>query len=119
MSNADIQRLRPTAQWSDATAFNGIIHFVEVPESGKTFAEQTVALLAQAQRTLAAMNSDKSRVLMAMIYLPDLANRAEFNKIWQAWLPEGSAPSRACVKAELASPDDLLEIVFTAAARQG
>ncbi|GGP23855.1 RidA family protein [Silvimonas iriomotensis] len=112
---SDIQRLNPTAQWSDATCFNGIIHFVEVPESGKTMAEQTHALLAQAERTLAAMNSDKSRLLMAMIYMPDLANRAEFNQIWQAWLPAGCAPSRACVKAELASPDDLLEIVFTAA----
>ncbi|MDR3429951.1 MULTISPECIES: RidA family protein [Silvimonas] len=117
MSNSDIQRLNPTPQWSDATSFNGISFFVEVPESGTTFVEQTHALLAQAERTLEKVGSDKSRLLMAMIYLPDLANRAAFNEIWQAWLPEGSAPSRACVRADLASPNDLVEIAFTAATK--
>ena len=40
-----------------------------------------------------------------------MADRAAFNALWQAWLPEGCAPARACVSAELASPDYLLEIV--------
>ncbi|KAF0815411.1 2-iminobutanoate/2-iminopropanoate deaminase [Andreprevotia sp. IGB-42] len=115
MPNPDIQRLNPTPLWSDAVVFNRIACFVEVPESGGTFAEQTHALLAQAERTLAAIGSDKSRLMMATIYLPDLDRRAEFNAIWGAWLPAGSAPARACIRAELASPDLQVEIAFTAA----
>ena len=56
---------------------------------------------------------------MATIYLKHMADRAAFNALWQAWLPEGCAPTRACVSAELASPDYLLEIVFTVAVPQG
>jgi len=56
---------------------------------------------------------------MATIYLKHMADRAAFNALWQAWLPEGCAPARACVSAELASPDYLLEIVFTVAVPQG
>ncbi|BCL74629.1 hypothetical protein JHS3_03650 [Jeongeupia sp. HS-3] len=115
MSNQDIQRLNPTPIWSDAVVFNRIACFVEVPESGDSFAEQTRALLAQAERTLAAIGSDKSRLMMVTIYLPDLANRKVLNEIWAEWLPEGSAPARACVRAELASPDLQIEIAFTAA----
>ncbi|SMC23074.1 Enamine deaminase RidA, house cleaning of reactive enamine intermediates, YjgF/YER057c/UK114 family [Andreprevotia lacus DSM 23236] len=117
MSNADIHRHNPTPLWSDAVVFNRIACFVEVPESGTSFVEQTRALLAQAERTLAAVGSDKGRIMMATIYLPDLSNRAEFNEVWGEWLPEGAAPARACVRAELASPDLLVEIAFTAATR--
>jgi len=117
MHNPDIQRLNPTPLWSDAVTFNGIACFVEVPESGSTFAEQTRALLAQAERTLLALGSDKSRLMMATIYLPDLNNRAVFNDIWGEWLPAGSAPARACIRAELATADLLVEIAFTAAVR--
>ena len=54
--------------------------------------------------------------LTIAVFGPD---RAAFNALWQAWLPEGCAPARACVSAELASPDYLLEIVFTVAVPQG
>ncbi|GHD56250.1 RidA family protein [Jeongeupia chitinilytica] len=117
MSNNDIHRHNPTPLWSDAVVFNRIACFVEVPESGNSFADQTRALLAQADRTLAAIGSDKSRLMMVTIYLPNLANRKALNEIWAEWLPEGCAPARACVRAELASPDLQIEIAFTAATR--
>ncbi len=110
-----IQRINPQAQWSDAVVHNGTAYFVEVPESGSDITSQTQALLAQAERTLALAGSSKRQLLMATIYIKHMADRAAFNAVWQAWLPEGCAPSRACVSAEMASPDYLLEIVFTAA----
>ncbi|GLS05890.1 hypothetical protein GCM10007860_30520 [Chitiniphilus shinanonensis] len=116
---SDIRRLNPAPLWSDATVFNGIVHFVEVPESGDDFDSQARALLAQAERTLQAVGSDKGRLLMVTIYLPDLANRQALNAIWGDWLPEGRAPARACVRAELASPDLLLEMAFVAAVTPG
>jgi len=117
MSPPSIQRIHPAAQWSDAVVHNGTAYFVEVPESGTDITSQAQAVFAQAERTLALAGSDKSHLLMATIYLKHMSDRVAFNAAWQAWLPEGCAPARACVSAEMASPDFLLEIVFTAATR--
>ena len=37
------------------------------------------------------------------------------NEIWDAWVPEGQGPARACVEARLADPGLLVEICVTAA----
>jgi enamine deaminase RidA (YjgF/YER057c/UK114 family) len=37
------------------------------------------------------------------------------NEIWDAWVPEGHAPGRACIEARLASPDLLVEVGIIAA----
>ena len=113
---AMIQRINPQPQWSDAVVHNGTAYFVEVPESGTDITSQTLALLAQAERTLSLCGSDKSRLLQATIYLKQMSDRATFNAVWAQWLPQGCAPVRVCVSAEMASPDYLLEVAFTAAA---
>ncbi|MFC3031404.1 RidA family protein [Pseudoalteromonas fenneropenaei] len=111
-----IQRLNPTTRWSDATVYNGIGHFVEVAADPTQDAKaQALQIFTQAEATLAAIGSDKSRLLSATIYLTDFAYLAEFNQAWEAWLPAGTAPSRACVKAELADPAYKVEITFVAA----
>ena len=110
-----IQRIHPQAQWSDAVVHNGTAYFVEVPESGTDISSQTLALFAQAERTLALAGSDKGHLLQATIYLKHMHDCDSFNTLWAAWLPEGCAPARVCVSAEMASPDYLLEIAFVAA----
>ena len=115
MNSSPIQRINPAAQWSDAVVHNGTAYFVEVPESGTDITSQSQAVFDQAERTLALAGSNKSRLLMATTYLKHMSDRAAFNAAWQAWLPEGCAPARVCVSAEMASPDYLLEIAFTAA----
>lgn len=111
-----IKRINPQPQWSDAVVHNGTAYFVEVPESGDTMETQALALFSQAERTLALCGSDKSHLLVATIYLKHMSDRAAFNALWAQWLPAGCAPVRVCVSAEMASPDYLLEIAFTAAA---
>lgn len=112
----DIQRINPCARWSDVTVFKGIAHFVEVPEdSGQDLAGQINQVFAQAEESLASVASDKSQLLSVTIYVTDFANVGAFNKAWEAWLPAGCAPSRACLKVELANPAYLLEIAFVAA----
>lgn len=110
-----IQRINPQAQWSDAVVHNGTAYFVEVPESGTDINSQTHALFAQAERTLALAGSSKSQLVQATIYLKHMDDRIAFNALWAAWLPEGCAPARVCVSAEMANPDYLLEIAFVAA----
>ena len=111
-----IQRLRPTPRWSDATLFNGIAHFVEVPaDTEQDITSQAHQIFAQTEATLAEIGSDKSRLLSATIYLTQTQNAAIVNPIWEAWLPENCAPSRACIKVELLDPKMLIEIAFVAA----
>lgn len=110
-----IHHINPQPQWSDAVVHNGTAYFVEVPDSGTDIGGQTQALLAQAEQTLSRCGSDKTGLLMATIYLKHMTDRATFNDIWAKWLPEGCAPARVCVCAEMASADYLLEIAFTAA----
>jgi len=115
-SHESIQRLRPTPRWSDATIFNGIAHFVEVAaDTEQDITSQTTQILAQAEATLADIGSDKSKLLSATIYLTNVDNAAAFNSLWEAWLPTGCAPSRACLKVELLDPKMLVEIAFVAA----
>ncbi|MGB5445355.1 MAG: RidA family protein [Psychromonas sp.] len=114
----DIQRINPSAKWSDATVFNKMAHFVEVAaDESADISGQVAQVFAQAEQMLASVGSDKSRILSVTIYVTDFANLATFNKLWQSWLPEGCAPSRACLKVELADPQYLVEIAFVAAVK--
>ncbi len=113
-----IDRKGTTARYSDAVIHNGVAYIVEVPSSTDgEVAQQTSEVLDSLARQLAAVGSDKSRILMATVYLTDLADYDEMNRVWDAWLPPGGAPSRACVKvAGLAQPGWRIEIALTAAA---
>lgn len=113
-----IHRINPCKRWSDITIYNGIANFVEVPESDTSagIESQVQQIFNQAELQLASIGSDKSRILSTTIYLTDFANLEALNELWDAWFPDGCAPSRACVKAELANPSMLVEMIFTAAA---
>ena len=111
-----IQRHGSTCRYSDSVVHNGTVYLVEVPSNlDADITGQTENLLASIERLLAQAGSDKSRLLMATIYLADMADYSAMNAVWDAWLPEGSAPARACVQASLANPGFRVEIVLTAA----
>lgn len=114
----DIQRINPTTRWSDVTVYNGIAHFVEVPEGDLSvgIGEQVKQVFSQAEERLASVGSDKTRILSVTIYITDFANLAALNEVWDAWFAACTAPTRACVKVELADPDYLVEMAFVAAA---
>lgn len=113
-----IHRINPTKRWSDVTVFNGIAHFVEVAETD-TSADvkgQVQQIFDQAEQMLASVDSDKTRILSVTIYVTDFANFDALNEVWDNWFVEGTAPSRACVKVELADPNLLVEMAFVVAA---
>ena len=70
--------------------------------------QQAVDLLAQA-------GSDKTKLLSATIYLPDIATFAEMNSVWDGWVAKGHTPARATVEAKLAAPKYTVEIACIAA----
>jgi enamine deaminase RidA (YjgF/YER057c/UK114 family) len=52
---------------------------------------------------------------MVTIYLADMADYDAMNAVWDAWLPDGCAPSRACIEARLARAEYKVEMALTAA----
>ena len=78
-------------------------------------ATQTQQVLDKIDALLADAGSDKSRLLSAQIWLTSIGHFAQMNEIWDAWVPEGCAPARACIESRLASPDLLVEIGIIAA----
>lgn len=112
----NIQRYGTTGRYSDSVVHNGTVYLVEVPSNlAADIAGQTANLLASVEALLAQAGSDKSRLLMVTIYLAEMADYAAMNAVWDAWLPAGCAPARACVQARLANPGYRVEMVLTAA----
>lgn len=111
-----IQRHGTTRRYSDSVVHAGTVYLVEVPSNLEAdAAAQTANLLASVEILLEQAGSDKSRLLLATIYLADMADYDAMNVVWDAWVPEGHAPTRACVQAKLANPKYRVEIVLTAA----
>jgi len=71
---------------------------------------QTEQILAKIDRLLDQIGSDKTKVLSASIWLADYTTFGAMNEVWDAWVPEGAAPARACVESKLAFPQYTVEI---------
>ena len=114
---SDITRIECGKRMSAAVVHNGVVYLAgQVGETGKTVAEQTRSCLAEIDRLLALAGTDKTRILKAQIWLADISTFAEMNAVWDAWVPPGSAPARACVQvAGLADPAWRIEIALAAA----
>jgi enamine deaminase RidA (YjgF/YER057c/UK114 family) len=76
---------------------------------------QTRQVLAQIDALLAESHSDKSKILSATIYLPDMADFGALNAVWEQWVVPGHTPARATVEAKLAAPEIKVEIQIVAA----
>ena len=83
--------------------------------AGQSVAAQTQEILAAIDALLAKAGSDKSKLVQATIWLQDIRTVDEMNKVWDAWVPSGCAPARACIEARLQSPAKMVEIRVTAA----
>ncbi|MSO68039.1 MAG: RidA family protein [Pseudolabrys sp.] len=81
---------------------------------GKNTAEQTKSILGLIDGFLAKAGTDKSKLLSANIWITDMANFAEMNAVWDAWVSPGNTPARATVEAKLAAPDYKVEIMVVA-----
>ena len=83
---------------------------------GKSVTEQTRDILASIDSLLADAQSDKSKLLSAIIWLTDMSTFSEMNTVWDSWVVSGATPARATiVSAQLASPEFAVEIAVIAA----
>jgi enamine deaminase RidA (YjgF/YER057c/UK114 family) len=83
--------------------------------AGASVAEQTREILGIIDGLLAQAGTDKTHLLSATIYLPDIATFAEMNAEWDKWVAPGHTPARATVEAKLAAAKYTVEIACVAA----
>ncbi len=110
-----IQRWGESARWADVVIHRGTAYWVEVAENPETDAvHQIQQVLQQIDATLATIGSDRSKLLMVTIHLADLGDASHLNALWDAWVPQGHLPVRACVQSGLSGPYRV-EMVIVAA----
>ena len=113
---ADIKRIECGTRMSEAVIHNGVVYLAgQVGNPGDSVADQTREVLAQVDRLLAEAGTDKTRILKAQIWMADIADFAEMNAVWDAWVPQGNCPARATGEAKLATPYYKVEVIVTAA----
>ncbi len=110
-----IIRTEPNAILARAVEYHGFVYVqgVTARDLGKDVAGQTEEVLRQIDEILEIHGTDKTRLLQAQIWLKDIRDREAMNAVWSAWLPQGGAPARACVQANMADPKILVEIMVT------
>ncbi|WP_309085792.1 RidA family protein [Chelativorans sp.] len=114
-----IERSHTNQRMSQIVKHGGLVYLAGQVASGApgaSVAEQTRDILERIDALLKEAGTDKSRILTATVWLTDIGTFDEMNGVWDAWVPEGHAPARACVEARLAAPQYTVEIMVTAVA---
>ena len=116
---SDIVRIETNQRMSRVVKAAGLVFI-----GGQTSADpapdvkiQTAKVLEKIDGFLDKAGIDKTRLVSAQVWLADIARDfAGMNEVWDAWVPEGCAPTRATVEAKLAAPHLLVEIAVIALA---
>ncbi|KGW18138.1 RidA family protein [Burkholderia pseudomallei] len=113
-----IKRLQTNARMNQVTIANGVFHLSgQVPDTaGAPINVQAKEVLARIDALLASAGVDKTRLLTANVWLSDLKYFDAFNGVWDAWVENGHAPTRACVTALLMKLGLDAEVAVTARA---
>ncbi|QGZ33739.1 RidA family protein [Stappia indica] len=110
-----IERIDVATRMSKIVKHNGVVYLCGQVGEGETVAEQTRDCIARVEALLDRAGSSPEKMLQAIIWLADMNDFAEMNSVWDAWVPAGCAPARACGEAKLARADLKVEIIVTAA----
>lgn len=110
-----IERLHTSARMSKIVKHNGTVYLCGQVGDGDTITSQTQECLRRIDTLLDEAGSSRTHILQAVVWLADIGDFAAMNDVWDAWIPAGHAPARACGEARLAREDLKVEIIVTAA----
>lgn len=111
-----IERIDQGPRMSQAVVHGDTVYLAgQVGAPGASVTEQTQTVLSQVESLLARTGSSKNHLLSATIWLADMADFAEMNAVWDAWIADVPAPARATGEAKLATPAHKVEIIIIAA----
>jgi enamine deaminase RidA (YjgF/YER057c/UK114 family) len=114
---SDITRLHTNSRMSQAVIHGDTVYLAGqvAADPSADVAGQTAQILQQIDALLAESGSDKTKILMATIWLSEIGTFADMNREWDAWVPEADTPARACVESKLANDAYKVEIRVVAA----
>ena len=113
---SDIKRLEVGPRMSQAVIHGGLVYLAgQVGNPGDTVTNQTQMILERIDALLEQAGSNKSRILQTTIWMDDMKDFAEMNKVWDAWVDPANPPARATGEAKLAAPEYKVEIIVIAA----
>ena len=110
------KRLSQVVIHNETIYLAGIVASDPVPDD---VGAQVADILRQIDQHLSEADSDRSRILSATIWLADMSYYTALNVVWDAWIPAGHSPARACVESKLANPKYKVEIRVIAAVGHG
>lgn len=110
-----IERIDTNARASKIVKHNGVAYITGQVGEGDTIQEQTRECLRRLDALLVKAGSSREKMLRATIWLADMKDFDGLNEVWNAWVPEGHAPARACGEAKLARDVLKVEIIVDAA----
>jgi enamine deaminase RidA (YjgF/YER057c/UK114 family) len=116
-TSESIKRTGAGNRMSTAVVYNGTAYFAGLVADDplQDFEAQMANILGKIDSTLAELGSNKTKILSAVIYLPDISLFGRMNALWDNWVVPGQAPARATVGAKLAKDEYLAEIMIVAA----
>lgn len=97
---------------------NNTVYFAGIVSDDKTLdiKGQALRVLEIAENRFEEAGITKNDLLRAEIFVKDIyRDFVDFNSIWDEWVSKENPPTRACVEANMASVETLVEIVFTGA----
>lgn len=110
-----IERIETGERASKIVKHRGVAYLSGQVAEGATIQEQTRECLAKVDALLAQAGSSREQMLRATIWLADMKDFVGLNEVWNAWVPTGHAPARACGEAKLARDVLKVEIIVDAA----
>ena len=114
-----IERTHTNARMSKIVRHGQTVYLCGQVGSGADVTAQTRDCLSRVEALLAEAGSSKAHILQAIVWLAHMSDFDAMNAVWDAWVPEGHAPARACGEARLAGSDLLVEVIVTAAIIEG
>jgi enamine deaminase RidA (YjgF/YER057c/UK114 family) len=113
-----ITRIEPGKRLAGAVKHNDTLYIAGQTATTQTGSVevQTKEVLAKIDALLAKGGSSKAKLLTINVYLSNIADFAEMNKAYDAWIDPANLPTRATVETRLASPDLRVEMTAVAAA---
>lgn len=112
-----VRRFHVGDRLSEMAIHNGTVYLAgQVPDdTTQDIRGQTRQVLAMVDKLLAEAHTDNAHILMAQIFLADMADFSGMNEVWDDWVAPGDAPPRATVQARLGKAEWKIEVVVTAA----
>ena len=107
-----IERFQSNQRMSQAVRSGNTLYLAGqvAPNPVPDIASQTHQILESIEQLLIFGGSCKGNLISAVIWLTDMQNFAAMNAVWDKWVDVENPPVRACVQAQLARKELLVEI---------